>query len=139
MSTAKIRAAFETRLATWAAAQVPPLPIAYENRTFNPPTDGSTYLRAFVLESPTLSSTLDRRHREYGGIFQVSIQCAPNTGVGAAQALAAQLCALWPPEQLFRYSDIEIVIEEPPSVGPKISQPEYFVVPVSVDYRCDTY
>lgn len=48
MSNKLCRQAIETRLATWAAARVPALPIAFENAPFTPVT-GATYLRAFLL------------------------------------------------------------------------------------------
>lgn len=136
MSQAKIRAAFETRLATWAAAQAPALQVAYENRPFTPPA--GTYLRAFMLESPTLSSTLDRRHREYGGLFQVSIVAAPTGGMGPIQTVADAICALYPPTAPMVYSGISVYMEEPMSIGPKITEADRFTVPVSVPFRCDS-
>ncbi len=135
MSQKLIRAAFESRLAAWAAAQVPALPIAYERAQFTPPA--GTYLRAFILESPTLSSTLDRKHREYGGIFQVSIVAAPTGGMGPIQTIADAICALYPPTAPMVYSGISVYMEEPMSIGPKITEADRFTVPVSVSFRCD--
>ncbi len=137
MSTSIIRRAFETRLAAWAAAQTPPLLIAYENARFTAPA--GIYLRAFMLESPTISSTIDRLHREFGGIFQVSVVGAPLGGIGAVQAAAEAIAALYPTNVPIEQDGVKIWLEEPMSLGPTIMEADRAVKPVSCPYHCDVF
>jgi hypothetical protein len=136
MSNALIRAAFETRLATWAAAQVPAIPIAYENVTFTPPS--GRYLRSFLLPADTQSLTLDGLHREYIGIYQVSIALPINTGAGAGQMLSAALDTLFPVAAPMTQGGLNVWVTSPMSAGPAIQEPDRFVIPVSCGYQADT-
>ena len=88
MSQAIIRKAIETALNTWAGTQS--LSVAWENRAFTP-TNGTTYLRAFMLPIATLSQDLGREHRRYGGVFQVSVCLPVGTGPGAGEAIVSAL------------------------------------------------
>lgn len=136
MSNALIRAAFETRLATWAAAQTPAIPIAYENVTFVAPA--TRYLRSFLLPADTQSQTLDRAHREYLGVYQVSIVMPLNTGAGAGQALVSALDALFPPSAPLVQGGLSVVVVNPMSAASAIQEPDRYVIPVSCQYRADT-
>lgn len=134
MSQAIIRAGFESKLATWAAAQSPAIPVAYENVTFTPPT--GRYLRALLLPANTESATLDRTHREYGGIFQVSIYMPTTTsGAAAAQTIAAALDTLY--GMSFTYSSKLIHLLSPMSPGPAFEGTDRYILPVSAPYRLD--
>ena len=84
MSKALVRRGFEAALKTWADAQSPALPVAWQNVSFTPPA--GRYARAFVIPAPTQSNTLDRSHRAYTGIFQVNLHMPINTGPAAAEA-----------------------------------------------------
>jgi hypothetical protein len=137
MSNTLIRAAFETRLATWAAAQTPAIPIAYENVTFVAPA--TRYLRSFLLPADSASLTLDRLHREYLGVYQVSIVMPLNTGAGAGQALVSALEALFPPATPLVQGGLSILILNPMSAGSAIQEPDRYVIPVSCSYRADTF
>lgn len=137
MSTSIIRKAFETRVAAWAAAQTPPLQIAYENVKFAPPQ--GIYLRAFLIESDTISSTIDRLHREYGGLFQVSVVGAPLGGIGPVQAVAEAIAALYPTNVALEQDGVKIWLEEPMSLGPTIMEADRAVKPVSCPYHCDVF
>jgi hypothetical protein len=136
MSDALIRAAFESRLATWAAAQSPAIPVAYENVNFTPPA--GRYVRCFILPANTQSETLDGIHRKRMGIFQVDL-CMPNgSGAGAAIALAASLDAAFPLTAPMTQSTLKIFLLSPMSPAAAIQRPDHFVVPVSCAYRADT-
>lgn len=133
MSNAIVRRAFESRLATFAATRN--LPVAWENAKFDPPA--TAYLRAFMLPAPTLSSTLDRRHREYAGIFQVSVIVPLLGGVGPAQAIVDGVCAAFPVSEPMMQDGLPVWLREPMSQGPNITESDRLTVPVSTSYRLD--
>lgn len=132
---ASIRAAFETRLAAWAASQTPPIPVAYENVGFTPPT--GRYARCHVMPSPTESETFNGEHRRYMGIFQVSLYMPAGAGSGASAALAASLDATFPMRQPMTQGGVKIFLLSPMSEGPAIQDADRYVVPVSCAYRAD--
>jgi hypothetical protein len=136
MSDALIRTAFESRLATWAAAQSPAIPVAYENCDFTPPA--GRYVRCFILPANTQSETLDGIHRKRTGIFQVDLCMPIKSGSGAAIALAASLDAAFPLTAPMTQSTLKIFLLSPMSMAAAIQQPDHFVVPVSCAYRADT-
>lgn len=127
-----IRTAFELRLATWAAAQTPPLPIAYENRAFIPPAN-NRYLRAYVIPAKTQSNTLEQTDRDYEGVFQVSIVQPLSAGTASAATIALALDALYPAS--FLEGVTRIFITSPMSIAPPQIEPNAYVLPVSCFYR----
>lgn len=135
MSDAIIRAAFETRLAAWAAAQVPPIPVAYENAPFTPPA--GRYARCFLMPAPAASETLNGEHRRRMGVFQVSLCMPIGTGPAAGAALAASLDAVFPMTGPMTQGGLRIFILSPMAIAPAIQEPDRYVVPVSCTYRAD--
>lgn len=132
MSLALIRSAFESRLKTWANAQTPAIPIAYENLAFTPPL--TRYLRAYVLPAKTDSNTLDDVARTYQGLFQVSIVVPLNEGAGNAQTLAAAIAGLYPSS--FIQGSIRVYCS-PMSEGVPQQEPNYFVLPIRFTYQVE--
>jgi hypothetical protein len=132
MSNVIIRTAFESRLATWAALQSPPLPIAYENRAFIPPAN-NRYLRAHLIPARTDSEFIEGTHRGYDGIFQVSIVQPLNSGTAYSANLALALDALYP--VYFKEGSFNIYITEPMSIAPPIIEDNNYVLPISCFYR----
>lgn len=135
MSQKLIRAALESRLATWAAAHSPVLQVAWQNAPFTPPT--STYLRAHLLPADTDSRDLKGDHRQYLGVFQVSI-CAPaGTGPAAVETIVAELETLFPVNLRLTSGAITVTTTSPVSAGPGMNEPGLYVVPTSFRYRSD--
>jgi hypothetical protein len=136
MSDALVRAAFETRVATWAAAQSPAIPVEYENVTFTPPT--GRYVRCHLLPAPTQNDMLNGEHRRRMGVFQVSLCMPIGTGPGAAAALTASLDAAFPLSAPMAQGGVKVFLLSPMSPGPALQGPDRFIVPVSCTYRADT-
>lgn len=134
MSQATIRAGFEKALKTWADAQTPAIPIAWQNVPFAPPV--GRYLRAFMIAAPTELLSLDGLCKTWRGIFQVSFIMPTGTGSGTAESLAASLSAAFNPS--FVESGIRIYLLKPFSPAPALDEPDRYVVPVSTSYRADT-
>lgn len=136
MSELLIRAAFETRLKTWADAQVPAIPIAFENVAFTPPQ--GRYLRAFILPARTVSRTIDGQNRQRKGVLHVSIVLPIGAGAGAATAIEAALEALFPLTEPIVQGGVSVLMITPMCAAVGASQEaDRFVLPVSAQYQCD--
>ncbi|MGZ5121030.1 MAG: phage tail terminator-like protein [Burkholderiales bacterium] len=135
MSDALVRAAFETRLAAWAAAQSPAIPVAWENSTFTPPT--GRYVRCYLIPAPTECETFNGEHRRRMGVFQVSLCMSTGSGPAAANALAASLDATFPLSAPLAQGNIKVFLLSPMSIAPAIQENDHYVVPVSCTYRTD--
>lgn len=131
-----IRALLEGRLNTWAAAQTPAIPVAWQNVPFTPPT--GRFLRAWIMPAETGSETLDGAHRRYTGVFQVSVYVAQGTGPGAAETIAEAIAALYPMNDVLDTTAIAVQITAPMSIAQGFNSDGRYVVPVSCRYRADT-
>jgi hypothetical protein len=133
MTQAIIRRAFETRLKTWADAQTPVIPVAWENVPFTPPA--GRYARAFLLPVDTQSETLERTDRKYRGVFQVSLCMNLGTGAAAAESLVASLAAHF--AHTFTQATVTVWLKRPMGAAPPIPEPDRYVVPVSTEYEAN--
>lgn len=137
MSTpAQIRAILESRLATWAAARVPPLPVLWENARVDTEPTGQ-HLRAYILPATTFNAYLEGTGRTHQGILQVSAFLVPGTGPAAADAIAAELDALFPCADVLTNGAIQVQIMAPVSALPAMQEPGWSVTVFRVRYRCD--
>jgi hypothetical protein len=125
----------ETRLAAWAKTKN--LRVAYQNQNFTPAT-GETYLTTAMLPALTDSLTLAGDHREYTGIFQVSVVTPAGKGAGAGEALADELAALYPLNDRMSKGAFIVQIITPMAVSREIQGDTDFTIPVSLTYRADT-
>lgn len=137
MSEKIIRSIYEARLATWAAAHSPVLKVAYENVDFMPPSDGSTYLRCFLLPANTDSQDLQGVHEVFKGVFQVNIVAKAGSGMGAAKGIADELRTLFPNNLRLTKSGLTVQSMTPCSQGPTQQDTNTVTVPVWFNYRAD--
>lgn len=133
---AEIRYALESRLKTWADAQSPAIPVAWQNVPFTPPV--TRYLRAFLLPAETVTQTLDGDHRRYTGVFQVSILVPVGNGPGAGETIAEAIEALYPADLVLGDTSFDLYIVSPMSVYPSLQDSDWYTIPVSCQYRVDT-
>ena len=136
MSNKLCRQAIETQLATWAATRTPALPVAWENVQFTAPA--TAYLRAFLLPATTVSDDLAGTHREYHGIYQVSVVCPIDTGPGAAEGIADEIAALFPLNTRLSVTGLTLQIISPVTAAQGLPDGSNYIVPVSFGYRADT-
>lgn len=136
MTQPRIRAAFETRLNTWAAARDPVLAVLWQNVTQNQPA--ADHLRAFVMPARTDSLFLDGTHRGYRGVFQVSVFCVAGTGPKKAEGIAEEIATLFPNALTMTESGLDVVIASPMSSAVAIGEPGWYSIPVSCRYTADT-
>ncbi len=136
MTQARIRAAFESTLKTWADAES--ITVAWENVpvTSQP---AALYLRAFLLPADTISRDIGRVNRRYAGLFQISIVAPLTGGPGAAEAIAQELADLFPPNVPITVSGLNVWPTQPLSTSPAINERDKFVIACTVPYLADTY
>jgi hypothetical protein len=133
MSQARIRAAFESRLAIWAQAQG--LPVVWQNAPGELPT--VDHLRAFVLPAETQSIDLERKFRNFRGVFQVSVFTRAGQGAGRAEQLARALDELFPVAAPMVFDGLTVRTTSPMSARPAIQETDWYSVPVSCRYGAD--
>jgi len=133
MSQARIRAAFESRLAEWAAAQS--LPVVWQNVSIQLPT--GNHLRAYLLPAGTTSRDVAGDNRSYRGVFQVSVFTMPGQGAGRAEQTVRGLEALFPLTLCMDSGELRVRVITPMSAGPAVQEADWFIVPVSCRYEAD--
>jgi hypothetical protein len=136
VSQKKIRAAYESRLATWAAARSPALRVQYENVPFTP-AQGETFLKAYLLPAKTQSPDVQGALTVYMGVFQVSVYAPINNGSGAALGIADELSALFVTNVRLTQSGLTVQQVTPCSIAPALQDATSYVIPVSFQYRAD--
>lgn len=133
MSVARIRAAFESRLATWAASKA--LPVVWQNVGAGNMT--GDHLRAYLLPAQTLSMDIAGEHRGYRGVFQVSIFTKPGIGANRAESLARELDELFPVAKRMLSAGVTVQIMTPMATRPAVSETDWFHLPVDCRYAAD--
>lgn len=134
MSEQLIRKAFESRLKTWADAQTPAIPIAWQNLKFTPP--GGRYVEAAMLLAPVQTTSLDGVCKAWRGVFQV-VFCLPvNIGSSTAESLIASLRTAFP--VYFDQDTIRVFRLSEFSAAPSITRSDRYSVPASCQFRVDT-
>lgn len=139
MSDLKIRQLFESRLAAWAAARLPALPIAYEDKAFTAPANGGTHLKAFLMPGTSDSEDLEGKHTSYRGLFQVSVVTKAGIGRGPAGLIAEELAALFPNNLELSSSGFSVFIRSPIASAAAIQDDTVSVLPLRFMYRADTF
>lgn len=133
MSNQIIRAELESRLKAWAAAQMPPIPVAWQGAPFNKPVEG-VWLEALLLPNDTLNIDLSGKRKTYMGLFQINCWSKSGKGMGVVEALAQNVINLFP-----MLPKIGLVsIEQTPSAEKPISDTSgWVIVPVTIRYRME--
>jgi hypothetical protein len=137
MSQKAISVILQTRLNSWAAAQSPPVRVAWPNVPFTP-TTGETYIRVSELPNDTDSKDLAGAHRLYQGVFQMTIVRPAGTGAGPAHDMVASLAAHFPVNGRYTSGSVTVHVTKPVSEGPPIQEGNTYEVPAWFSYRCDT-
>lgn len=131
MSQALVRRALETALNTWATSAS--VSVAWENVEFSP-APGTAYVRAFMLPAETQQGFVAGNHRQYLGVFQVTLCMPEGTGPAAADALVSSLDAAFTTTAPLTAGGVSVWIIKPMSPGPKLPEPGLYAIPVSCTY-----
>lgn len=139
MSDGIIRAAIEGRLKTWADAQVPKIPVAFENTGFKP-TIGQRYLSGDLLPANTLNPSQGGLHKHFHGVYQVSIRVPEGQGTGDASALSAAIAVLFKCPTTITAAGLNVHINRTPSTAKGAPDGAgFYMVPVSIRYDADSF
>ncbi|MEO6679498.1 MAG: phage tail terminator-like protein [Pseudomonas sp.] len=139
MSDRIIRSLFEARLKAWASARVPALPIAYEDVAFTPPANNARYLKIFLLPGSTDSDDLEGKHTSYRGVLQISVVTKAGEGRGAAGLIADEISALYPNNMALTKAEFTVFIRSPMATAGAIQGDTTSSLPLSFQYRADTF
>lgn len=128
MSALAIRAALETAL----AAMSPALATAYENVPYTP-VAGTPYQRVAVLLAPPANLEIGRSVQERG-LLKVSLAYPLGAGPSAALTRAELIRDTFYRGRSFTASGITTTIETTPEIAPAMTEPDRYVVPVTIRF-----
>ncbi|MBH8611215.1 DUF4128 domain-containing protein [Pseudomonas mohnii] len=139
MSDRVIRSLFEARLKAWASARVPELPIAYEDVAFTPPANNASYLKIFLLPGNTDTEDLEGKHTSYRGVLQISVVTKSGEGRGASELIADEIAKIYPNNLELSKVDFTVFIRSPMATAGAIHGDTFSSLPLSFQYRADTF
>lgn len=130
MSIPTIRAAFESRLKTWADAQS--ISIAFQNVSFQREV-GIPFLEAILIPNVALNRDVAAQHERHLGFFQVNCWAPNGTGMGQAESMAESVKALFPVVPKIG----SVSVESPPKIDHALldQSGQWVIVPVLISYR----
>jgi glutamine phosphoribosylpyrophosphate amidotransferase len=119
-------------------ALLPTIPIAFENVSFNPPTD-KLYIRTqFAVRSltdPVLSSKYYRENIS----FQVFVIGLPNVGTSAAISVAEQIRNRFDKGTCFTETGMRLMILNTPQISSSGIVENRLVIPVLIDVAAEVF
>lgn len=127
-----IRQEVESTVASFAAAQSPVIPVAYEGKSFNKPTN-SPYLQVVFLDNSVTNATVDAERQRVYGSFQIMVAVPDNNGMKQLDTLTGQIAALFKVYDKAKYSTFSV--ERPANVSPAMTDAAFRVAAVRVQYR----
>lgn len=133
MSNSIIRSELESRLKTWADAQTPKIPIAFENVAFTKPTTG-VFMEAFLLPNITLNPEVSANRKRLIGIFQINCWAKSGNGMKTVEQLAQNVIDLFP---VMPKSNVVSIEETPNAEKHLLDSTGWVVVPVTIKYRAE--
>lgn len=128
----------EGRVNTWALAQSPAVPVAWENASYTP-TNGTRYIRVRLMPSATENPTMASDHRRLIGIMQIDVVFPTGKGISAGETLAEAISSLFPRGLSLIQAGKKIHIDRSPSFGPVQIDGGWAFIPISIPYRLDTF
>ena len=133
MSNSIIRAELEGKLKTWADAQVPRVPIAFEGVSFTKPTTGA-FLEPLLIPNVTADNLAGSRKTSLG-IFEVRCWYPSGKGMGGVEQLTNSIINLFP---LLPKTGVVSIENTPYAEHPQIDEAGWLIVPVLVFYRYES-
>lgn len=134
MSSQDIRGALQGAVADMN----PPLPTAWQNKTFNPATDApnlAPYQRVSIILASPGNDEMGRSFYERG-IMQVSLHYPPDTGPTEAELRADQLRSVFYRGSAFPRGGVVVKIMKTPTYLPPHDDDEgRYVLPVSIEFQ----
>lgn len=128
MTAAATHAAIKARIETLAATFSPAIPVAWQNRDYQP--TGARFLAVAIIPAPAQRMTIDALHRRAGSVV-VTIASATNIGSGEGDGLADAVAADFPAD--LRFSGIRITAS--PSIRDGFIDGGFWRTPVVIPFE----
>lgn len=132
------RALFQ-RLAEFAAAQTPAIPVSYPSKDFNTPdpTPETQWLRATLLRANT--NTLGIGYSDslqHYGMLQVDVFRGQGQGEPAPARIAAAVVAYFTRGTRLSLDGFNVDVIKEPFLGPLVKSDPWVFIPVRIPYQC---
>jgi len=139
MSNDVIRKAMEARLDAWAKAQVPPIPVAFENSGYKP-LAGQRYLRGTLIPAHPLNPSVGGNHKHRHGIYQVDVLVPAGTGATVSGPLTKAIEALFVAPTTMTRDGLKVNVLRTPAIGHGAPDDSgFWIVPVTIWYDADDF
>jgi hypothetical protein len=130
-----IRQELETILATFCAAQVPPIPVAWEGVAFIKPASG-VWLEMFLLSASTISSDVTATRIRQRGTLSIIVWSPSGQGAKKIELVADQLVKLFPVVPKIG----TVSIESPGNTGRiTLDNSGWLCLPITFPYRQESF
>lgn len=134
----KILQALETRLAAYAADAS--LPVAFAGVRFERDPSSKSYLESQMLPASTLNPTLGDGFHRRPGLFQVTIVTESGNGLREALTIAGEVLDTFKRGlTLYHDSEVRVMVDETPSIGPVIPDGAELRLPITISYLADVF
>ena len=111
----------------------PILPIAWENQSFTPPADGSTYLRCNLQIGKPDDRIFGGGYYRENATFNVYVMDRLNIGTGNALDIAENIRTLFKKTSTFEEGSTRVQILLTPRIAGSIVTNNRLVVPISIE------
>ena len=111
---------------------VPSIPIAFENVTFNPPSDGSKYLRCSLVTKKPDDTCIGSNYYRQPATFNIFVMDKLNIGTGSALDTAEIIQQLFNKKTTLEENNVRVQVLETPYIAGTAITTDRLVVPVSV-------
>lgn len=139
MSNDIVRTAIQGRLKAWADAQLPVLPVVWENTEYTP-VQGTAYLRGFLMPAETKNPSQGGLHKVYNGLYQISVFFGKGVGTGPVEAACNGIEVLFKAGTTIEKSDRLINILRTPAVAKGAPDGAgFYMVPVTIWYEMEDF
>lgn len=119
-------------------ALLPNIPIAFENVSFNAPTDKMYIRTQFALRGPLDTVTSSKYYRERIS-FQVFIIGLPNVGTASAISVAEQIRTRFDKGTCFTENGMRLMILNTPQISSSGVVENRLVIPVLIDVAAEVF
>ena len=126
-----IRQELEGRVKALAAAQVPPIKVAYEDLPFDP-TGLDVWLEVIIVPAATVNVTVDANRVREVGVMQVNVWCKTGQGAGKGEKIADKIIAAFP---MMPPTGTVWITQTPYKSRAIKDESGWRIVPVTISYR----
>jgi len=131
MTQLTIRRELEAKIIAFAAAQTPPLKVAFEGVIFEKPSTENAFLEVYLIPHATVNKYIDGVHKTLYGMLQINIYTKDGIGTKLSETIAENLISLFPVVP----KTGTVSIEQTGSIQNPVTVAQWRVLPVRFNYR----